>query len=281
MKEMQMRRIIVAALVVATVAVAQPKPLGSSTTVAGGYNWGSNWWTPFQWYRYAQCGLRTTFTRSLARPTYLNAILCCSQAKPETSRFTVYISTSDMLNVPQDSWVYADGWWANWSAMTGGHQVGTATADNDWVLVSWNIDSWINANPAANYFVVLDQMGDNHDAIAMQVWLGPRGEVSALEKTPEVTPNSGVSAAASPNPYAKATFIRYLLPKNEHVTARVYDTRGTLIRTLLAGTHQDVGSHCLMWDGTDNARQRVQSGTYYYRIDAGNQVVQGKLVLQD
>jgi hypothetical protein len=277
-KERGMRHmIVVVALIAAGTALAQPKILDVSSTVAGEYSWGSTW-TPFQWYRYAQCGLSTRYTRSLASPTYLNAILVCSQTGG-TSQYTAYISTGDMLPVPMDSWVYYDGNWRVWKVLSGGTQVGMASAGDDPVVVSWNVDSWIQSHPSQTYFVAFDQMADGWDACVHQVWLGPEGEVDLLEQPVPAPRNPGVSATALPNPSDGATLIRFALPKGERVSVRVYDAQGAVVRTLLADTQQSAGAHCLSWDGRDDTGSRVVPATYYYRVNAASQVVKGKIVL--
>jgi hypothetical protein len=279
-KELQMRKaVVIAALVAASVALAQPKVFDLSSSVTGSYNWGASWWTPYQWYRYSQTGLTTVFSDGLARPTYLNALLFCSQASG-TSQYTAYISTSPMFTVPSDSWVYNDGSWANWREMSGGTQVGTAVA-GPWpaTLVSWDVDSWIQSHPSEDYHVVLDQMGDDWDACVAQLWLGPQGEVDLLEQPVPAPRNPGVSATALPNPSDGATLIRFALPKGERVSVRVYDAQGAVVRTLLADTQQSAGAHCLSWDGRDDTGSRVVPATYYYRVNAASQVVKGKIVL--
>lgn len=271
--------IVVVALIAAGTALAQPKILDVSSTVAGEYSWGSTW-TPFQWYRYAQCGLSTRYTRSLASPTYLNAILVCSQTGG-TSQYTAYISTGDMLPVPMDSWVYYDGNWRVWKVLSGGTQVGMASAGDDPVVVSWNVDSWIQSHPSQTYFVAFDQMADGWDACVHQVWLGPEGELGLQEQEPTRKPDAAVNAAAYPMPSNGATCIRFTLPRKDRVTIRVFDPQGGLVRTLLADSHQEAGAHVISWDGRNSASQRVPSGTYFYRVEAGSQVVKGKLVVQD
>lgn len=55
---------------------------------------------------------------------------------------------------------------------------------------------------------------------------------------------------------------------------RIYDISGQLVRTLSpgsksAGEYQSKGQ-AAYWDGRNEAGEKVGSGTYYYRITAGN-----------
>jgi phosphatidylserine/phosphatidylglycerophosphate/cardiolipin synthase-like enzyme len=77
----------------------------------------------------------------------------------------------------------------------------------------------------------------------------------------------------SPNPFRGATRISYANPRAQQVELRLYDVQGREVRTLVnqkqsAGHYQvDLRSHGL------------SSGIYFYRLKAGEQVLQRKLVL--
>ena len=67
-----------------------------------------------------------------------------------------------------------------------------------------------------------------------------------------------------PNPFARATRIRYALAADGPVSLRVYDALGRLVATLVDGV-QPAGFHEATWDSGDAA-----SGVYVYRIEAGD-----------
>ncbi|HUU28327.1 MAG TPA: choice-of-anchor D domain-containing protein [archaeon] len=84
-----------------------------------------------------------------------------------------------------------------------------------------------------------------------------------------------------PNPFNPATAITFTVPDRVaagHVSLKVYDIRGRLVRTLVDGTPQP-GTHEIFWDGTDEAGQRVSSGVYVYRMLAGSEAFTRKMVL--
>jgi hypothetical protein len=74
----------------------------------------------------------------------------------------------------------------------------------------------------------------------------------------------------SPNPFGLTTSIRFAIPVDgRHVRISVFDVAGRRVRMLWNGT-PGVGRHVTTWDGRDAAGQRVASGVYFYRMDAGD-----------
>jgi len=74
--------------------------------------------------------------------------------------------------------------------------------------------------------------------------------------------------------------IQYDLAAGEHtVKLIVYDLLGHPIRTLIDGENQPAGAYHFAWDGRDEKGEAVASGVYFYRLQAGNQILMRKLVL--
>jgi hypothetical protein len=76
-----------------------------------------------------------------------------------------------------------------------------------------------------------------------------------------------------PNPFNPATTIRYTLAQGSTVTLEVYDMTGRLLRTLVRG-EQPAGVYTLTFEG-----QGIASGTYLYRLQAGDFVETRRMVL--
>jgi hypothetical protein len=259
--------------------MAQPYVLKSSSSVQGAYSWGSSF-MPYQWYRNAECVVTLRFTESLAHPTYLNTILACSQGGL-TSVVDVYIDTIHLLPIPQDSWVYVDGWWSNWHTRQGGYYVGRCTASVQCTLACWNIEAWISSHPSSDlYFIVFDQQGDGWDAAAYQTWLGPEGSLGLMADKAVGPRFAAVKTSALPNPFQSKVTLRYCLANDALISAKVYDANGQCVRTLVSGVRQCAGAHELAWDGLRDNGTQASGGTYFYRIEEPNQVSQGKLILQ-
>jgi hypothetical protein len=64
-----------------------------------------------------------------------------------------------------------------------------------------------------------------------------------------------------PNPFNPLTKISFSLEANGHVAIRIYDVRGSLVRTLLDGP-RPAGFNEAVWDGRNDAGQPVSSGVY-------------------
>jgi len=62
------------------------------------------------------------------------------------------------------------------------------------------------------------------------------------------------------------------------VRLSVFDMLGRKVATLL-DRRLDAGLHSLRWDGTDANGKELASGLYVYRVEAGGEVLTGKLVV--
>ncbi|MBM4131915.1 T9SS type A sorting domain-containing protein, partial [bacterium] len=75
---------------------------------------------------------------------------------------------------------------------------------------------------------------------------------------------------AAPNPASGGTQLEFRLGAAQRVAVDVFDLRGRLVRSLLAGRDLGEGSHVLHWDLTDRDGARVPSGVYLARVRAGD-----------
>ncbi len=81
-----------------------------------------------------------------------------------------------------------------------------------------------------------------------------------------------------PNPFNPTTEITFALPNAETVKLSIYNTSGQLIHTLVNGFYSE-GFHSVMWNATDESGSRVTSGMYMYVLQAGETVLQNKMLL--
>lgn len=88
-------------------------------------------------------------------------------------------------------------------------------------------------------------------------------------------PNQIVLCQNKPNPFHRATIIRYKIPpasiskdKGDKVTLGVYDRQGKQIK-LLVNEMQRSGFYETAWDGTNDAGTMVSSGLYFYVMKIG------------
>ncbi|MCD4707574.1 MAG: T9SS type A sorting domain-containing protein [Candidatus Sabulitectum sp.] len=81
----------------------------------------------------------------------------------------------------------------------------------------------------------------------------------------------------SPNPFHGSTQIHYSLSEPAHVTIRIYDCSGRMIKNLTdeeAGT----GEHCIFWHSRDSSGNDIPPGVYYYTLSVNSSVFTGCLV---
>lgn len=81
-----------------------------------------------------------------------------------------------------------------------------------------------------------------------------------------------------PNPFNPTTTIAFSIEKAGLVDLKVYDVRGTLIRTLVSETRLPNNYH-LVWDGRNNQGAEVATGVYFYRLQTSNFQSTRKMVL--
>lgn len=76
-----------------------------------------------------------------------------------------------------------------------------------------------------------------------------------------------------PNPFNPATTIKYEIPANHHVTLHVYNVIGQRVATLV-NEQQSAGSYEVNFDAT-----RLSSGSYMYRLEAGDRSLTRTMML--
>jgi hypothetical protein len=81
-----------------------------------------------------------------------------------------------------------------------------------------------------------------------------------------------------PNPFNPVTTIRYELEKTVHVTLRIYDVEGRIVRQLVDKV-QGRGQYSQLWNGRNRSGESVASGIYFYQLKAGREVRTKKMVL--
>ena len=81
-----------------------------------------------------------------------------------------------------------------------------------------------------------------------------------------------------PNPFNPTTSITFQVPVKSDVAIKVYDMLGREIRTLFSG-EVNQGHHTITWDGLNNNGSKMSSGSYIYRMTAGDFVQTKQMIL--
>jgi hypothetical protein len=72
-----------------------------------------------------------------------------------------------------------------------------------------------------------------------------------------------------PNPFTSSATIRFNLSSACEANLAIYDVAGRLIKTLIDG-ETAAGEQAVVWDGTDNAGRRLDSGIFWMKLQAAN-----------
>jgi hypothetical protein len=121
---------------------------------------------------------------------------------------------------------------------------------------SWTDPSF--GDPSVYYKITaVDYSGNESDS-------APPDRVTAAGN--DATPSKFAVHQNAPNPFNPFTTIRFDVPRSGgHVSIRIYDVSGRLIRTLTDRNHSP-GVHEIRWDGTNERGQSVATGVYYCRM---------------
>ncbi len=114
-------------------------------------------------------------------------------------------------------------------------------------------------------------------ALVLQDILASFGQAGGSIPT-GVAPEAVLAATNFPNPFNPSTTIRLTLPQSGEVGLKVFNLRGELVRTLVAG-RLAAGLHEIPWDGTDDRGRAAASGVYFHELRAAGQTLVGKMVL--
>ena len=87
-----------------------------------------------------------------------------------------------------------------------------------------------------------------------------------------------------PNPFNPETWIPFRLAEDSKVTINIFNSLGSLVRSLSPGTMK-AGDHssqskAIHWDGKNNNGEPVSSGVYFYTINAGNFSATRKMIVK-
>ena len=122
-----------------------------------------------------------------------------------------------------------------------------------------------------NYYIVKNDasMGMHNTKYAVRLLYKSLGWTPLSVKTLPGMPTEFALNQNYPNPFNPTTNIRFSLPKESHVRMQVFDVTGALVKTVLDEAIS-AGNREVTWDGTNANGQKVASGMYIYRMQAGS-----------
>jgi len=132
--------------------------------------------------------------------------------------------------------------------------------------------------------ILIDNTSVANSFIEMDNFQLSRNDGTTSVESPDVELTTFSLEQNYPNPFNPETVIRYHLQESGRIKLAVYDLRGRKIRTL-ADLQQKVGTHSILWNGTNDAGNRVASGVYFYRLttfspgNSATRSISGKMTL--
>ncbi len=135
--------------------------------------------------------------------------------------------------------------------------------------LTYNAGPTANDVPLAFTFPYLALPHRGYDYVKKLTTAGPVTSVNSGSINVGV-PKAFVIEQNYPNPFNPSTEIKYHVSINEVVKLRVFNQLGQVVTTLVDKPHAP-GNYSVVWDAKD-----VPSGTYYYRLEVGNDVLPAK-----
>ncbi|RIK79354.1 hypothetical protein DCC62_05675 [candidate division KSB1 bacterium] len=107
----------------------------------------------------------------------------------------------------------------------------------------------------------------------------PPTSVEESSQEAAAPPETFVLLQNYPNPFNPETRITYVLNEGlAHVTLKIYDLNGKLVRVLVDGD-QPAGMHSAVWDGLDEFGTVMASGVYFYVLEIEGMKQMKRMVL--
>ncbi|MDY0152490.1 MAG: FlgD immunoglobulin-like domain containing protein, partial [Candidatus Cloacimonas sp.] len=94
----------------------------------------------------------------------------------------------------------------------------------------------------------------------------------------ELIPASGLQLFNRPNPFVHSTTISYSSKEHTPTKITIYNLKGQVVKTLVNETKAS-GQYETTWNGHDSSDNKVASGVYYYRLEAGGKTKTAKMLL--
>jgi hypothetical protein len=166
-----------------------------------------------------------------------------------------------------DVWFSADGG-SSWSLLAGGLQ----TRQYVWTVPMQPTTQGVLE------VVAMDALG------VMGSWLSPiftiQSTTTAVETEATSLPKSFGMRLLGANPVVKGgeAKVELALPTAAPVQVRIYDVRGSLVRSLVERT-LTAGRHPLRWDGRTAAGNAAGSGVYFVQMNAQGKTYQTRVAL--
>jgi C1A family cysteine protease len=215
---------------------------------------------------------------------------------PETHLTTLPIDCTDLFNVELDFWRWlgveeptydhasvsvsndTQAWFTVWTNLS-------EVSDADWVQQSFDISEIADGQPTVYLRWTMGPTdygwtycGWNIDDI--QIWAYASGDIPSDVDDADPLTSQQILRLESiyPNPFSAAVAIRYSLGEQTRVRLEIFDLLGRRIAVPQNGV-LDAGPHYTHWIPESQASERLSSGIYWARLQAGDRMYLRRLVL--
>ncbi|TMQ57334.1 MAG: PKD domain-containing protein, partial [Candidatus Eisenbacteria bacterium] len=103
--------------------------------------------------------------------------------------------------------------------------------------------------------------------------------VGGGQAAPQITAPASPAAVVAPNPLRPDATVAFTTSREGAVSLRIYDATGRRVRTLLREAHMPAGRHAVRFDGRDATGRRLAAGIYFYRLEAGRESTEGRVLI--
>ena len=207
----------------------------------------------------------------------------------------------DPINLPQEIGIFIDGE-CKGAAVVNQNQTEEAICQINGYLLEEAEDNWQenleivyyydarSANKTYSKFAVYNEQNSEfyiQDLILADMLGKDQITISMRDGDFEEAPETEFDFRSYnyPNPFnpssagrSPTTTIYFSLSTTADTSLEIYNVKGQKVKTLVNGTMEQ-GEHQITWDGTNNNRNSVSSGVYFYRLQSGENVINQKMML--
>ena len=83
---------------------------------------------------------------------------------------------------------------------------------------------------------------------------------------------------AYPNPFNSSTSIKIFLPNSQRTSLEIFDIHGRLVKKIIDRVLGS-GEYAFVWNGINASGKSVASGSYFYRLTSGDDVITRRMIL--
>lgn len=169
---------------------------------------------------------------------------------------------------PQNGWdlYFSTDGGNSWETIQEG--IPTSQVEYEWIVPG-------SPTQQAKVRIVQDNLSTDYDDIS--------GNFSITQNTTGINETTNLTESFTlfqnyPNPFNPSTTISYNIYKTSFVQLKIYNLHGEEIKTLVAQI-QSPNNYSFTWGGLNENKERVISGIYFYRLNAGNFTQSKKMML--